>query len=82
MPLNDIANTSETINESITISNNSIKSNNNKKFLEQGPPEVFGKVYSVLSDNEDSVDVFGKFVTSELRGLIFDNLRRKAKRQI
>lgn len=85
MTLNDIANTSETINEQIepmTISNSSIKSDDKKTFLEQDPPEVFGKVYSVLSKNEDCLDVFGKFVTSELRGLVYENLRRKAKRQI
>ncbi|XP_027848463.2 uncharacterized protein LOC114128203 isoform X2 [Aphis gossypii] len=85
MTLNNIANTSETINEPIepmTIDNSSIKSDDKKKFLEQSPPEVFGKVYSVLSKNEDDLDVFGKFVTSELRGLIHENLRRKAKRQI
>lgn len=85
MTLNNLANTSETINEpieSMTISNSSIKSDDKKKFLEQSPPEVFGKVYSVLSKNEDDLDVFGKFVTSELRGLIHENLRRKAKRQI
>lgn len=52
MTLNNIANTSETINEPIepmTISNSSIKSDDKKTFLEKGPSEIFGKVYSVLS---------------------------------
>lgn len=41
-----------------------------------------GKAYSVLSENEDDIDVFGKFVASEIRGLQNNHLRKKAKRQI
>jgi len=85
MTLNDISNTSETEptqpTEQITISK-SIKSNKKKKCLEKDSQELLGKALSVLSDNEDDNDVFGKFVTSELRALQADNLRKKAKRQI
>jgi len=41
-----------------------------------------GKAYSVLSENEDDIDAFGKFVASEIRGLQTNHLRKKAKRQI
>lgn len=77
--LNDIANTNETINEpieQITISSNS---NKKKKCLSQ---DLLGKAYSVLSENEDDIDVFRKFVASEIRGFQTNHLRKKAKRQI
>lgn len=44
--------------------------------------DLLGKAYSVLSEKEDDIDVFGKFVASELRGLQTDHSRKKAKRQI
>lgn len=77
--LNDIANTNEVIaepTEKITISNNS---NKKKKCLSQ---DLLGKAYAVLSENEDDIDVFGKFVASEIRGFQTNHLRKKAKRQI
>jgi hypothetical protein len=55
------------------------KINKKKKFSTEN---LLGKAYSVLSENEDDLDVFGKFVTSELRGLQTEHLKKKAKRQI
>jgi len=50
------------------------KINKKKKFSS----EIFlGKACSVLSENEDDLDVFGKFVTSELRGLQAEHLKKK-----
>lgn len=85
--MNDISNTNENINESINetihkptkrigLSNTT---NKKKKCLSQ---DLLGKAYSVLSEKEDDIDVFGKFVASEIRGLQTDHLRKKAKRQI
>lgn len=82
-----MSNTNETINESINetiheptkrigLSNTC---NKEKKCL---PQDLLGKAYSVLSETEDDIDVFGKFVASEIRGLQNDHLRKKAKRQI
>lgn len=50
------------------------KSNKKKKCLSEN---LLGKTYSVLSENEDDLDVFGKFVTSELRGLQAEHLKKK-----
>lgn len=55
------------------------KSNKKKKCSSEN---LLGKAFSVLSENEDDLDVFGKFVTSELRGLQAEHLKKKAKRQI
>jgi len=70
MTLNDTS-TSNGPTESIAFST---KSNKKKKLSSEN---LLGKAYSVLSENEDDFVVFGKFVTSELRGLQAEHLKKK-----
>lgn len=79
MTLNGVSDISENINEPTELITIRHKSNKKRKCPTE---DLLEKAYSVLSEKEDDNDVFGKFVTSELRGLQSDHLRKKAKRQI